>query len=59
MLASGTTNWYFTSPEWTTPKNYLIKSKAEDDAGNVETPSVGNSFLFDTTALFVYKSAYK
>ena len=31
MLASGTTNWYFTSPEWTTPKNYLIKSKAEDD----------------------------
>ena len=28
MLASGTTNWYFTSPEWTTPKNYLIKSKS-------------------------------
>ena len=49
-VTSGTTAWYFTSPTWTSPANYLVKSKSTDATGNVESVGVGNSFTVDTTA---------
>ena len=32
---------------WQSNNTYAIRSKAEDNAGNTETPGTGNTFLFD------------
>ena len=49
FVTSGTTSWTYnaTPVSWNSGDNYLIQSKAEDDASNVETASVGISFIFD------------
>ncbi|RKZ15496.1 hypothetical protein DRQ17_06410, partial [bacterium] len=51
--AGGTGSWYWTvvySTMWENGHTYRIKSKATDDAGNIETPSAGTVFNFDTEA---------
>ena len=40
--ATGTTTWTYVSPSWTSGKNYLVRSKVTDSAGNVETPGAGS-----------------
>jgi len=50
LAASGTASWSFSPPALTGGKTYVIKSKATDAAGNVETPGSGNTFIYDNSA---------
>jgi hypothetical protein len=49
-VTTGTTNWSYDAASahvtWTVNSDYLIKSKAIDTAGNIETPASGNTFTF-------------
>jgi len=56
--AIGTTVWTYTAPAWTDGKTYLIRSRAIDNAGNVEIPGAGNSFTFDTTPPTITITSY-
>ncbi|WP_455392648.1 hypothetical protein [[Eubacterium] cellulosolvens] len=49
LLTSGTTSWSYNSASvtWDAGKNYRIRSRAEDNKTNKETPSTGNLFYFD------------
>ncbi|MFC1843314.1 Ig-like domain-containing protein [Thermodesulfobacteriota bacterium] len=58
QTATGTTSWSYS---WTLPAagldtNFTIQSRATDSAGNVETPSAGNTVTVDTFALSVYST---
>jgi len=48
----GTTTWSYDSSivNWSTDTNYSIRSRAIDNATNLETPNVGITFLFDNQA---------
>jgi hypothetical protein len=50
LAATGTTTWNYiaTSPAWADGIGYTVRSRASDTAGNMETPAVGASFVFDT-----------
>ena len=41
------TQWTYTAPAWTDGKNYQIRIKALDNAGNNETAGAGNTFIYD------------
>ncbi len=49
LLATGTTVWYYDCRDvkWFTHNKFIIRSRATDLVGNVETPSSGNSFIYD------------
>jgi autotransporter-associated beta strand protein len=48
--ATGTTSWSFNAPVWINGKEYVVKSRATDNAGNVETPGTGVTFTYDIIA---------
>jgi len=51
QLATGTTEWGYTwvLQEWVTDGTHVIRSRATDNAGNVETPGVGVDIIVDRT----------
>lgn len=52
LLTAGTTSWSYTGllPAWTDGAAYVVRSRATDSAGHVESPASGNDFVFDVTA---------
>jgi len=42
--ASGKATWEYTAPTLTTDRTYIVRSQAQDEAGNIETPSIGITF---------------
>lgn len=51
LPTTGTTNWSYANslPAWADGATYIIRSRAVDVAGLVESPGAGNSFIFDVT----------
>ena len=47
LLATSTANWTFPITI-SSGKSYIVRSKARDSLGNVETPGAGNSFFAET-----------
>ena len=49
LLAIGTTDWYYdtSTVTWSSDTQYLIQSKATDNATNIEIPGVGVKFSID------------
>ena len=50
LSVTGTTSWTYSAPTLTDGRQYLVNSRATDNAANVETPSAGTSFKYDGTA---------
>jgi hypothetical protein len=52
LVSNGTSSWYnnITIHAWSTGNQYVIRSRAIDKIGNIETPSSGISFFFDDQA---------
>ncbi|MCK5561977.1 MAG: hypothetical protein KAJ51_15365, partial [Thermoplasmata archaeon] len=50
LLASGTTDWLYDSISinWSSCHQYQIRSRATDNATNIEIPGNGNTFYFDS-----------
>ncbi|WP_455391618.1 Kelch repeat-containing protein [[Eubacterium] cellulosolvens] len=50
LLASGTNQWSFDahSITWTSGTKYLVQTRAEDSAGNIEQPGTGTRFTYDS-----------
>ena len=48
LTTTGTTSWEYDSSNvtWIVDENFTVRSRAIDQAGNIETPSAGNSFIF-------------
>ncbi|MBI3921510.1 MAG: PQQ-binding-like beta-propeller repeat protein, partial [Armatimonadetes bacterium] len=48
LPTTDTTHWYYNSSAvtWEVTKQYTVRSRAEDNLGNVETPGAGNTFTF-------------
>jgi hypothetical protein len=42
-------DWNYPVPTLIDGKSYLVRSRATDNFNNVEIPSIGNSFLYDTS----------
>ena len=50
LSATGTTSWAYTvGPPYDLDADYLLRWRATDAAGNVETPDSGFTFTFDPT----------
>ncbi len=51
QLATGTTAWSYTwiLPEWLTDGSHTIRSRATDNAGNIETPGTDVQIIVDQT----------
>lgn len=47
--ATGTMQWMYDSSQllWTTGNHYIIRSRATDKVGNIETPGPGITFMYD------------
>jgi hypothetical protein len=52
LPASGLNYWFFDSSAipWSTGMHYLIHSRASDKVGNIEVPTTGNTFIYDSTS---------
>ncbi len=50
--ASGTNNWTLSGnlPSWANGRTYVVRSRARDAAGHLETPGAGVSFVIDSLA---------
>lgn len=50
LITSNTDNWIYDSSRvtWTSGIEYCIQCRATDNATNIESPRVGNEFIFDT-----------
>ncbi|MBI5555033.1 MAG: Ig-like domain-containing protein, partial [Elusimicrobia bacterium] len=49
LSAGGANNWSYTNlPIWTDDIHYRLRSRATDVDGNIEDPSVGNNFYFNS-----------
>jgi hypothetical protein len=65
LLTSGTSNWYYNTKSiiWTSGTKYLVKSRAIDNATNVEIPGIGIVFTIDlerpvSTIVFPIDNSY-
>ena len=51
LTAAGTEAWSYDANDidipWVTDTQYIIRSRAADNAGNVEIPDIGNIFMYD------------
>ena len=58
LSANGTTEWSYDTSKiiWTSNSEYLVSSRAEDHATNVESPTYGERFLIDLESLKYEKS---
>jgi uncharacterized membrane protein len=50
LTATGSEIWYYdaSNVKWSTDTQYVIQSRATDIGGNIEHPSFGHTFMYDT-----------
>jgi hypothetical protein len=59
LKVTGTSEWIYNSSTipWTSGMEYLIRSRATDNASNIEIPGVGKTFVYDAEEV-IYSNAY-
>jgi len=50
FTATGTSSWFYNNITWIAGKQYLVQTRGTDNPGNLETPSAGNSFIYESSA---------
>src|SRR3989339_622377 len=49
LVCTGTAAWSYTPPALPSDGDYIIHTKAKDNAGNIEAPGTYSTFTYDTT----------